>query len=294
MDRPDWNQTLNIGTHLSFSKGFQHLAKDALSIDANTFQFFLRNPRGAAAKDLNIPDVEALRTALAEHGFARIVAHAPYTLNACSVTPRVRELALEMFMDDLARMEHLPGNFYNFHPGSHTGQGVETGVAQIAEMLNAALTTQQRTTVLLETMCGKGSEVGRSFHELRAIIEQVDLNEKLGVCFDACHLFDAGYDIVNDLDGVLAEFDRIVGLAYLRAFHINDSMNPLGSAKDRHAKIGEGCIGFEPILRIVNHPALRSLPFILETPNTLERHGAEIKRLREASAARAAQVQIAV
>lgn len=273
---------LKIGCHLSSSKGWEAMGKDALKIGANTFQFFTRNPRGSKAKALNLEDVEKLRKLMEEHSFSQIVAHAPYTLNACSSDEKIREFARQTMKDDLERMEYLPGNYYNFHPGSHVQQGVQTGVALITAQLNSVLLPGQRTMVLLETMAGKGSEVGRTFEELRSILDGVALDEKMGVCLDTCHVWDGGYDIVNDLDGVLTQFDKTVGLSRLRAVHINDSMNPLGAHKDRHAKIGEGHIGFEAFRRIINHPALRELPFILETPNDDAGWAREIAMLREA------------
>ncbi|NLJ31909.1 MAG: deoxyribonuclease IV [Clostridiales bacterium] len=273
---------LNIGCHLSSAKGFLAMGKDALKINANTFQFFTRNPRGSKAKKIDPQDAEALRELTAEHRFAALLAHAPYTLNACSADAHTREFALLTMADDLARMEYLPGNLYNFHPGSHTGQGAETGIEQIAAALNAILKPEQNTAVLLETMAGKGSEVGRTFEELRAILDRVSLKEKMGVCLDTCHVYDAGYDIVNRLDEVLAEFDRVIGLSRLRAVHLNDSMNPIGSHKDRHQKIGRGSIGLEAMARIINHPALRDLPFYLETPNDLAGYAEEIALLRGA------------
>lgn len=269
-----------IGCHLSASKGFAHMGKEALSIGANTFQFFTRNPRGAKAKALDPADAAALCRLMEEHHFGPIVAHAPYTLNACSADPHLRELAEELMADDLARMEHLPGNLYNFHPGSHVGQGAETGVEQIAALLNKILKPELRTTVLLETMAGKGSEVGRTFEELRAIIDRVELGDRVGVCLDTCHISDGGYDVTGDLDGVLEQFDRVLGLGRLRAVHLNDSMNPSGSHKDRHAKIGEGTLGTEALARVINHPALRDLPFCLETPNELPGYAAEIALLK--------------
>lgn len=273
---------LHIGCHLSSSRGYAHMGKEALSIGADTFQFFTRNPRGGTAKALNTEDLEALRRLLEEHGFTRIIAHAPYTLNACAADEGLREFARRTMEDDLMRMEYLPGNYYNFHPGSHVKQGPEEGVRKIAEILNQVLQPGQHTTVLLETMAGKGSEVGRRFEELRAILDRVEQSDHLGVCLDTCHVWDGGYDIVNDLDGVLTQFDKTVGLSRLRAVHINDSMNPLGAHKDRHAKIGEGHIGFEAFRRIINHPALRELPFILETPNDDAGWAREIAMLREA------------
>lgn len=272
---------LFLGCHLSSSKGFLALGKTALRIGANTFQFFTRNPRGSKAKTLDLADAQALRELMAEHGFGKIIAHAPYTLNACSADAHVREFALETMADDLLRMEALPGNFYNFHPGSHVGQGAERGIILIADTLNAILRQEQSTTVLLETMAGKGSEVGRRFEELRAILDRVELGDKMGVCMDICHVFDAGYDIVDDLDGVLAQFDRVIGLERLCAVHLADSRNPLGSAKDRHAPIGEGQIGLDAFRRIVRHPVLSKLPMCLETPHEEEGHAREIELLRE-------------
>ena len=257
------------------------MGRTALDIGANTFQFFTRNPRGSKAKAIDPDDAAALLALLAENGFGPLVAHAPYTINPCSRTERTREFARMTLADDLKRMEYLPGNYYNFHPGSHTEQGVETGIRQIAETLNAILRPEYRTTVLLETMSGKGSEVGGRFEELREIIDRTELGEKVGVCLDTCHVSDAGYDIAGDIDGVLTEFDRVIGLAKLKAVHINDSMNPLGARKDRHARIGEGYLGEAAFGRIVNHPALRELPFILETPNDLAGYAREIARLRE-------------
>lgn len=272
---------LFLGCHLSSSKGFLALGKTALRIGANTFQFFTRNPRGSKAKTLDLADAQALRELMAEHGFGKIIAHAPYTLNACSADAHVREFALETMADDLIRMEALPGNFYNFHPGSHVGQGAERGIILIADTLNAILRQEQSTTVLLETMAGKGSEVGRRFEELREILDRVELGDKMGVCMDICHVFDAGYDIVDDLDGVLAQFDRVIGLERLCAVHLADSRNPLGSAKDRHAPIGEGQIGLDAFRRIVRHPVLSKLPMCLETPHDEEGHAREIELLRE-------------
>ena len=273
-----------IGCHLSASDGFLAMGRTALSIGANTFQFFTRNPRGSKAKAIDPADVAAFLALAAENGFGTLVAHAPYTINPCSKDEHTREFARMTLADDLKRMEHLPGNVYNFHPGSHTGQGMETGIAQIAETLNAILTPDIRTTVLLETMSGKGSEVGSRFEELREIIDRVALSDKLGVCLDTCHVSDAGYDIADDLDGVLTEFDRVIGLDRLRAVHVNDSLNPVGSHKDRHARIGEGCLGAEALGRVVRHPALQGLPFVLETPNELPGYAREIallKALRE-------------
>ena len=257
------------------------MGREASSIGADTFAFFTRNPRGGSAKAIDSDDAAKLRDHLAEEGFVTLVAHAPYTLNPCSDKPHAREFAREAMADDLVRMETVPGNYYNFHPGSHVGQGAGAGIEMIADTLNAVLSPGQTTTVLLETMAGKGSEVGCRFEELAAIIERVELGDRLGVCFDTCHVHDAGYDIVGDLDGVLSEFDRVVGLGRLRAVHLNDSKNPLGSHKDRHERIGEGTIGLDAFARIVRHPVLHSLPFILETPNDLEGYAAEIRLLRE-------------
>ncbi len=271
---------LNIGCHLSASKGFTHMGKEALSIDANTFQFFTRNPRGSKAKAIDENDVKGLLKIAEDNGFAPMLGHAPYTLNACSAEARTKEFAMETLMDDLVRMEHLPNNLYNFHPGSHVGQGTDKGIELIAEALNFILTPKQTTLVLLETMSGKGSEVGGTFQEIRVIIEKVKYDDKVGVCLDTCHVYDAGYDIVNNLDGVLDEFDRIVGLNYLKAIHLNDSKNPFSSHKDRHEKIGAGAIGLKAVTEIINHPKLRGLPFFLETPNELPGYAQEIKLLR--------------
>lgn len=271
----------HIGSHISSAKGYAAMGRQAVRLGADTFAFFTRNPRGGSAKAISQPDVEQYLEIAGEHGFAKIVAHAPYTLNACAAKEEIRTFARETFADDLKRMEYTPGQYYNFHPGSHVGQGAEKGIELIAEMLNANLQSAQTTVVLLETMSGKGSEVGRTFEELRAIIDRVELSDKLGVCMDTCHVWDGGYDIVNHLDGVLEEFDRVIGLGRLKAIHINDSMNPMGSHKDRHAKIGEGKIGLEAFGRIVRHPALQELPFILETPNDDAGWAAEISMLRQ-------------
>lgn len=271
---------LTIGTQLSSGKGFEHLGKEALSIGANTFQFFMRNPRGTRAKAIDPADIGKLRELLRENGFGKILAHAPYTLNACSKDPHLRELSAEMFAEDLERMEYLPHNLYNLHPGSRTTVPQEEAIGHIAKMLNGAIRPEMNTTVLLETMSGKGSEVGRSFEELYSIMEKVRHQDKIGVCFDACHLWDAGYDIVGRLDEVLEEFDRIIGLRYLMAFHINDSQNPLGSHKDRHAPIGDGCIGLRAITAILCHPKLRHLPFVTETPLDVKGHQTEMELLR--------------
>lgn len=269
-----------IGCHLSSSKGYLAMGKEAVKLNANTFQFFTRNPRGGKAKAIDEQDVAAFLTFAEEHGIYSILAHAPYTLNACSKDERTREFALETMTDDLRRMEYTPNQLYNFHPGSHVGRGVETGITQIAALLNTVLTEGQTTTVLLETMAGKGTEIGRSFEELREILDRVTLSDKMGVCLDTCHVYDAGYDIVNDLDGVLTQFDKVIGLDKLKAIHLNDSMNPINSHKDRHQKIGDGSLGLEAITRIINHPALRDLPFNLETPNELDGYAAEIALLR--------------
>ena len=271
---------LHIGCHLSSSKGFLAMGRQALALGADTFQFFTRNPRGSKAKELDPSDAAALMELLAEHRFAPIIAHAPYTLNLCGAEEKNRAFARDTMADDLSRLEHLPGQYYNFHPGSHVGQGMEAGIAFIAEGLNAILTPDQTTTVLLETMAGKGSEVGGRFEELREILDRVELNGKMGVCLDTCHVSDAGYDISGDLDGVLTEFDRIIGLDRLKAIHLNDSKNPIGARKDRHERIGFGCIGLEALTRVVRHPALRDLPFCLETPNELPGYAGEIALLR--------------
>lgn len=271
---------LYIGCHLSSSDGFLAMGKTALTLGANTFQFFTRNPRGSKAKAIDSADAAAFRALAAENGFGTIVAHAPYTINPCSKDQHTREFARMTMADDLQRMEYIPGNVYNFHPGSHTGQGVETGIAQIADTLNAILTPDIRTTVLLETMAGKGSEVGSRFEELREILDRVTLTDKMGVCLDTCHVSDAGYDIAGDIDGVLTAFDKVIGLRRLRAVHVNDSLNPVGAHKDRHARIGEGYLGVEAFRRIVNHPALQGLPMVLETPNELPGYAEEIALLR--------------
>ena len=272
---------LKIGCHLSSSKGYYAMGTTALSINANTFQFFTRNPRGGKAKDINPTDIQKYLEFTKEHDIDRILAHAPYTLNAASADAGLREFARNTMADDLTRMEYTPGNCYNFHPGSHVGQGVETGITYISDMLNSILTPDQNTTVLLETMAGKGSEIGRTFEELREIMDQVTLKDKLGVCLDTCHIWDGGYDIANQLDEVIYKFDSIIGLSNLKAIHLNDSMNPLGAHKDRHAKIGEGMIGLEALVRVINHPALKHLPFYLETPNELDGYAREIEILRE-------------
>ena len=272
---------LHIGCHLSSAKGFLAMGRQALELGADTFQFFTRNPRGSKAKELDPADAAALAALMKEHCFAPIIAHAPYTLNLCGVEEQNRLFARDTMADDLRRMEHIPGQLYNFHPGSHVGQGMETGIAYITDMLNAILKPEQTTTVLLETMSGKGSEVGSRFEELREIIDRIELSDHLGVCLDTCHIWDGGYDIVNHLDEVLTEFDRVIGLSRLRAIHLNDSLNPLGAHKDRHARIGEGYIGAEALIRVVQHPALKHLPFYLETPNDPDGYAAEIALMRE-------------
>ena len=270
-----------LGCHLSASKGYLHMGEEADSIGANTFQFFTRNPRGGSAKALDAADVAAFRAYAAAQGIPVILAHAPYTLNGCSADEKIRAFATRTMADDLQRMESTPGNLYNFHPGSHVGQGVESGIGFIAEMLNTVLFPDMTTTVLLETMAGKGSEVGSTFEELRAILDRVQLQQHMGVCLDTCHVSDAGYDVVNDLDGVLTAFDKVIGLERPKAVHVNDSKNPLGAHKDRHEKIGEGTLGLEANVSIMTHPALRDKPFYLETPNDLAGYAHEIALLRE-------------
>ena len=275
---------LKIGCHLSSSKGFEHMGREALKINANTFQFFTRNPRGGSAKAIDPDDAARLMELTRQHGFGPLVAHAPYTLNPCSKDQKTRDFAYMAMADDLARMEYIPGNYYNFHPGSHVGQGTEKGIELIAQLLNDILKPEMQTTVLLETMAGKGSEIGGKFEELAAIraLLRPELQPKVGVCLDTCHVHDGGYDIVHDLDGVLEEFDRIVGLEHLKALHINDSMNPMAAHKDRHAKIGEGHIGTEAMVRIIRHPKLTGLPCILETPQEdLAGYGKEIEMLKK-------------
>lgn len=272
----------NLGCHLTSSKGYENMAREAIKINADTFQFFTRNPRGGKAKDIDPADVERFLALAKEAGIGKIVAHAPYTLNPCSAEQQTRDFAFMAMSDDLRRMEYTPGNYYNFHPGSHVGQGTEAGIQMIADLLNRILTPEQTTTVLLETMAGKGSEIGGRFEELAAIIDKVHLKDKIGVCMDTCHVHDGGYDIVNDLDGVIAEFDRVIGINRLKAIHINDSQNICGAHKDRHACIGEGHIGTETIAAVLNHPKLKGLPAILETPQPdLAGYAAEIQMLRE-------------
>lgn len=270
---------LNIGCHLSISKGYENMGNEALKINANTFQFFTRNPRGGKIKDLNENDINKLLSLMQENKFEKILAHAPYTMNLCSDKEDIRDFAKNMMKEDLERMEYLPGNMYNFHPGSHVGQGTEKGIEYIVKALNEVLTENQTTTVLLETMAGKGTEIGRSFEELKMIIDKVYLKDKLGVCLDTCHINDAGYDVSN-IDKVLEEFDKVIGLDYLKAIHLNDSMNEKGSRKDRHQKIGEGTIGIKNIEKIINNSILKRIPFYLETPNDLDGYAKEIKLLR--------------
>lgn len=272
---------LKIGCHLSSSQGYEAMGKEALKIGANTFQFFTRNPRGGAAKAINEADVAKFLELARENGIDTILAHAPYTLNACAADEGLREFAKNTMADDLRRMEYTPGNYYNFHPGSHVKQGVEIGIEFISGMLNEILKPEQSTTVLLETMAGKGSEVGRTFEELRTILDKVELSDHMGVCLDTCHVWDGGYNIAENLDSVLKEFDEIIGLGRLKAIHLNDSLNPLGAHKDRHAKIGEGCIGAEALIQVINHPLLCHLPFYLETPNDLNGYANEIAFLKE-------------
>ncbi|MBE7039165.1 MAG: deoxyribonuclease IV [Ruminococcaceae bacterium] len=274
---------LKIGCHLSASKGFTHMIEEALSIDANVFQFFTRNPRGGKAKDIDMADIEKFLELKKNINFGPILAHAPYTLNACSADERTRIFAHEVMADDLRRMDFVPGNMYNFHPGSHVGQGIDKGIELICQTLNDILKVEHQTKVLLETMAGKGSEVGSTFEELKRIIDGVELNEKIGVCLDTCHVFDAGYDIVNDLDGVLDEFDKIIGLDRLCAIHLNDTKNSFESHKDRHEKIGEGSLGLDAISNIINNERLKNLPFYLETPNDVSGYREEIALIRSVS-----------
>lgn len=274
---------IRIGCHLSSSKGYLSMAKEARSIDANTFQFFTRNPRGGNAKAIDEKDVQLFLSESKEQDISPILAHAPYTLNACSADSKLRDFAKRTMADDLVRMEYTPGNMYNFHPGCHVKQGVEIGIQYIAEMLNEILKPDQTTTVLLETMAGKGSEIGATFEELRQILDRIELDDHMGVCLDTCHVWDGGYDIANHLDDVLEEFDKIIGLNRLRAIHLNDSQNPLGAHKDRHARLGEGHIGIETFKKIVTHPILGKLPFYMETPNDLDGYAKEIKMMRDAA-----------
>ena len=273
---------LYIGNHTSSSKGYAEMARQIIKNEGNTFAFFTRNPRGGKAKAIDETDIQNFLVLAQENHFGKIVAHAPYTLNACAAKEELRTFARETFADDLRRMEYTPGNYYNFHPGSHVGQGSEIGIQKIAEILNDVLTEEQTTTVLLETMSGKGTEVGRNFEELRKILNLVEKKSKMGICLDTCHVWDGGYDIVHDLDGVLNDFDHIIGLERLKAIHLNDSLNDCGSHKDRHARIGEGNIGMEALVRIIKHPVLREIPFILETPNDDSGWTEEIHVLKEA------------
>lgn len=274
---------LNIGCHLSVSKGFSHIAKEAVSINANTFQFFTRNPQGGKAKDWDITDIENYKKTAAEHHFAPIVAHAPYTLNPCSDNPQTREFAQMVFAQDLSKLSLIPDAYYNFHPGSHVGQGTQQGINMIIDLLNNILKPEFSNMVLLETMSGKGSEIGKTFEELSEIISGVKLKEKLGVCMDTCHVFAAGYDIVHNLDKVLADFDKIIGIEKLKAVHLNDSLMPFASHKDRHAKIGEGEIGAKALTEFVNNPYIKNLPIILETPNEIDGYAREIQFLRSST-----------
>lgn len=272
---------LNIGNHISSAGGFSGMGKEAISLDANVFAFFTRNPRGGRAKKIDQDDIDKFNAFCTENNMGKLIAHAPYTLNACSNKEDLRLFAKETMLDDLKRMEYIPGNYYNFHPGSHVGQGVEEGIGQIAECLNAVLTPRQNTIILLETMAGKGTEIGSSFEQLKSIIDKVEFKDKVGIRLDTCHIFDAGYDIVNNLDNVIRDFDNIIGLEKLKAVHLNDSKNPMGSHKDRHEKIGKGYIGLDAFVKVINHPELRKLPFILETPNDHDGYAAEIKLLRD-------------
>lgn len=272
---------LYIGCHLSASEGYEAMINQALSIDANTFAFFTRNPRGGNAKRISPADVNKFLEIYKQKNFGKLVAHAPYTMNACSADQKIRDFAVFAMKDDIKRMEYTPNNYYNFHPGSHVKQGAEVGIKLISEQLNTVLTPEQTTTVLLETMAGKGSEVGRNFEEIQEIIKRTELKEKLGVCLDTCHVWDGGYDISGNLENVLESFDKIIGLEKLKAVHLNDSLNPMGSHKDRHARIGEGTIGLDALIKVINHPALKNLPFILETPNDMEGYKREIALLRK-------------
>ena len=273
---------LYIGNHTTSSKGYEKMAQQMIANGGNTFAFFTRNPRGGNAKAIDETDVKKFLSLAGDNGFGKIVAHAPYTMNCCAAKENLREFARNTMADDLKRMEYTPGNYYNFHPGSHVGQGSEIGIQKIAEILNDVLTEEQTTTVLLETMSGKGTEVGRNFEELRKILNLVEKKSKMGICLDTCHVWDGGYDIVHDLDGVLNDFDHIIGLERLKAIHLNDSLNDCGSHKDRHARIGEGKIGMEALVHIIKHPALREIPFILETPNDDSGWTEEIHVLKEA------------
>lgn len=271
---------LNIGCHLSSSGGYVNMAKQAIEINANTFQFFTRNPRGFKAKAIDKDDIKEFLQIAKENNFVKILAHAPYTLNPCSADKSIRDLAKEILTDDLKRLELTPNNMYNFHPGSHVGQGIQEGIKYIVEALNETLNKKQTTLVLLETMAGKGSEIGSKFEEIRQIIDLIELKDKIGVCLDTCHIYDAGYDIVNDLNGVLNEFDKVIGLSQLKAIHLNDSLNPFNNHKDRHQKIGQGSLGIKTITNVINHHKLRNLPFYLETPNEIDGYAQEINLLK--------------
>lgn len=268
-----------IGCHLTISKGFAAMGQEAVRLGGNTAQFFTRNPRGGKAKDIDPADIAGLRDIMEEHRFGPLIAHAPYTINPCAAKPETLEFARITMADDLRRLDFLPGTLYNFHPGSHVGQGAEAAVEKIAETLNLVLYPEMQTTVLLETMAGKGTEMGSSFQELRAILDRVALSDRVGVCLDTCHVSDAGYDIIGDLDGVLEEFDRVIGLDRLRALHLNDSMNPPGSHKDRHERLGKGFLGMDTFRHIMTHPLLRNLPKVLETPNDTHGYAEEIALL---------------
>ncbi len=263
------------------ANGFEKMGKQALSLNANTFAFFTRNPRGSAAKEVNTEDAKRLNNLMKENHFGPLVAHAPYTMNVCAEKEQIKKFSRGVLAEDMERMEYFPGNFYNFHPGSHVGQGADTVIPMIADAINNALKPEYHTILLLETMAGKGTEIGRSFEELKAILDLVELKDMVGVCFDTCHVWDGGYDIVNDLDGVLKEFDNIIGIDKLKAVHLNDSMNPCGSHKDRHQKIGEGEIGIEALKAVTKHPLLADKPFILETPNDDEGYKKEIAMIRK-------------
>jgi deoxyribonuclease-4 len=271
---------INIGCHLSSSGGFLAMGKHATELGADTFAFFTRNPRGGSAKEIDPKDAEALVQYMKDNNFGKLVAHAPYTMNVCAAKPDIREFSRNVLKDDIKRMEYVPGNYYNFHPGSHVGQGAEEAIPMIADALNEAMFEDQKTIVLLETMAGKGSEVGRNFEELKAIIDRVELKDKIGVCFDTCHTWDGGYDVVGNIDAVLDEFDKVIGLDRLYALHLNDSKNPMDSHKDRHEKIGEGELGADGIRRVITHPLLQGKPFILETPNEDDGYKKEIALIR--------------
>lgn len=280
MNKDKKSPKFRIGCHLSIANGYLSMAKTAVEIGANVFQFFTRNPRGGAAKPMDPDDIAAFLAYSQENDIGPILAHAPYTMNLCAAEERIRDFALNTMMDDLYRMEYTPGNMYNLHPGSHVQQGVEKGIELIADALNTAITNDQTTWVLLETMAGKGTEIGRTFEELKAIMDRIKIRDRLGVCLDTCHIFDAGYDIVNDLDGVLEHFDKIIGLDKLKAIHLNDTKNPFKSHKDRHETIGNGYLGIETLRKVINHPVLRHLPFYLETPNELPGYAREIALLK--------------